>query len=40
MTLGRFSAEGFAAPLVMTGDAFRFIAIEQAAEIGLSMRAW
>jgi mannose-1-phosphate guanylyltransferase/mannose-6-phosphate isomerase len=26
MTLGRFAAEGFGAPLVMTGDAFRFLA--------------
>lgn len=36
MALGRFAAEGFGAPLVMTGDAFRFLAREQAAEIGLS----
>jgi mannose-1-phosphate guanylyltransferase/mannose-6-phosphate isomerase len=36
MTLGRFAAEGFGAPLVMTGDAFRFLALEQAAEAGLS----
>jgi mannose-1-phosphate guanylyltransferase/mannose-6-phosphate isomerase len=36
MTLGRFAAEGFGAPLVMTGDAFRFLALEQATETGLS----
>ena len=35
MTLERFSQGGFAAPLVMTGDAFRFMATEQAAAIGL-----
>ncbi len=35
-TLRRFCGEGFAAPLVMTGDAFRFLASEQAAAIGLS----
>jgi mannose-1-phosphate guanylyltransferase/mannose-6-phosphate isomerase len=40
MTLGRFAAEGFGAPLVMTGDAFRFLALEQAAEPGCRMRAW
>jgi mannose-1-phosphate guanylyltransferase/mannose-6-phosphate isomerase len=34
--LARFAAEGFGAPLVMTGDAFRFLALEQAAETGLS----
>jgi mannose-1-phosphate guanylyltransferase/mannose-6-phosphate isomerase len=36
MTLRRFAAEGYAAPLVMTGDTFRFIATDQAAEVGLS----
>ena len=36
MTLKRFSAAGFAAPLVMTGDAFRFLATDQAAGMGLS----
>ena len=36
MTLKRFSSQGFAPPLVMTGDLFRFLATEQAAEIGLS----
>ena len=36
MTLNRFAADGFAAPLVMTGDAFRFLATDQAAETGLS----
>jgi mannose-1-phosphate guanylyltransferase/mannose-6-phosphate isomerase len=35
MTLKRFAAEGFAAPLVMTGDTFRFMATDQAAESGL-----
>ena len=35
-TLRRFAAPGFAAPLVMTGDAFRFLASEQAAETRLS----
>jgi mannose-1-phosphate guanylyltransferase/mannose-6-phosphate isomerase len=34
MTLARFAAEGFAAPLVMTGDAFRFLATDQAADLG------
>jgi mannose-1-phosphate guanylyltransferase/mannose-1-phosphate guanylyltransferase/mannose-6-phosphate isomerase len=34
-TLRRLSGEGFAAPLVMTGDAFRFHATQQAAAIGL-----
>ena len=34
-TLRRFSGEGFAAPLVMTGEAFRFMAGEQAQAIGL-----
>ncbi|MBM9593894.1 mannose-1-phosphate guanylyltransferase/mannose-6-phosphate isomerase [Roseitranquillus sediminis] len=35
-TLRRLSGEGFDAPLVMTGDAFRFLATDQAAEIGLT----
>nr|WP_237402576.1 mannose-1-phosphate guanylyltransferase/mannose-6-phosphate isomerase [Rhodovulum sulfidophilum] len=35
-TLRRFSGGGFAAPLVMTGNEFRFMATEQAAAIGLS----
>jgi mannose-1-phosphate guanylyltransferase/mannose-6-phosphate isomerase len=35
-TLRRVTAPGFAAPLVMTGDAFRFMATDQAAGIGLS----
>jgi mannose-1-phosphate guanylyltransferase/mannose-6-phosphate isomerase len=35
MTLAPFRrAEGYAAPLVMTGDAFRFLATDQAAELG------
>jgi mannose-1-phosphate guanylyltransferase/mannose-6-phosphate isomerase len=40
MTLARFAAEGFAAPLVMTGDAFRFLATDQAADLGLRTHAW
>jgi mannose-1-phosphate guanylyltransferase/mannose-6-phosphate isomerase len=36
MTLARFAADGFAAPLVMTGDAFRFLATDQAGEVGLA----
>jgi len=36
MTLRRLSGEGFAAPLIMTGDDFRFMAVEQAAALGLS----
>ncbi|MBB5723658.1 mannose-1-phosphate guanylyltransferase/mannose-1-phosphate guanylyltransferase/mannose-6-phosphate isomerase [Loktanella ponticola] len=36
MALQRLTGEGFAAPLVMTGDDFRFMASEQAAEMGLS----
>ncbi|MEM1340744.1 MAG: mannose-1-phosphate guanylyltransferase/mannose-6-phosphate isomerase [Pseudomonadota bacterium] len=36
MTLVRFAADAFEAPLVMTGDAFRFLATEQAAETGVS----
>ncbi len=39
MTLQRFSGPGFAAPLVMTSDDFRFMATEQSADIGLS-DAW
>lgn len=33
-TIQRFSGPGFAAPLVMTGEEFRFMAVEQAAAIG------
>jgi mannose-1-phosphate guanylyltransferase/mannose-1-phosphate guanylyltransferase/mannose-6-phosphate isomerase len=36
MTLTRFAADGFGAPLVMTGDAFRFLATDQAGELGLA----
>jgi mannose-1-phosphate guanylyltransferase/mannose-1-phosphate guanylyltransferase/mannose-6-phosphate isomerase len=36
MTLTRFSGEHFAAPLVVTGDGFRFLATEQAEAVGLS----
>ncbi|MFT4914970.1 MAG: mannose-1-phosphate guanylyltransferase/mannose-6-phosphate isomerase [Yoonia sp.] len=36
MTLRRLSGEGFAAPLIMTGNVFRFMAREQAIDIGLS----
>jgi mannose-1-phosphate guanylyltransferase/mannose-1-phosphate guanylyltransferase/mannose-6-phosphate isomerase len=35
-TLRRFAAPGYAPPLVMTGETFRFIAGEQAAAIGLA----
>ncbi len=35
-TLKRFSGEGFAAPMIMTGEEFRFMAVEQAAALGLS----
>jgi mannose-1-phosphate guanylyltransferase/mannose-6-phosphate isomerase len=35
VTLRRFSGPGFGAPLVMTGDAFRFLATDEAAAIGL-----
>ncbi|NNL35219.1 MAG: mannose-1-phosphate guanylyltransferase/mannose-6-phosphate isomerase [Rhodobacteraceae bacterium] len=35
-TLARFSGEGFAAPLIMTGEDFRFLAVEQAAAVGCS----
>lgn len=34
-TLRRFSSKGFTAPLVMTGEDFRFMAVEQAHDIGL-----
>jgi len=33
-TLARFSGEGFAAPLIMTGEDFRFMAVEQAEALG------
>ncbi|MEM1340674.1 MAG: mannose-1-phosphate guanylyltransferase/mannose-6-phosphate isomerase [Pseudomonadota bacterium] len=35
-TLRRFSGDGFAAPMIMTAEDFRFMATDQAAEIGLS----
>jgi mannose-1-phosphate guanylyltransferase/mannose-6-phosphate isomerase len=35
-TLARFSGDGFAAPLIMTGEDFRFLAVEQAEAMGLS----
>ena len=35
-TLQRFSQPGFSAPLVMTGEDFRFMAVEQAEVLGLS----
>lgn len=35
-TLRRLSGEGFAAPLILTAEDFRFMATDQAAEIGLS----
>lgn len=35
-TLARFSGTGFAAPLIMTGEDFRFLAVEQAEAMGLS----
>ncbi|TCP39550.1 mannose-1-phosphate guanylyltransferase/mannose-6-phosphate isomerase [Rhodovulum marinum] len=35
-TLRRFAGPDFAAPLIMTGDEFRFMAAEQAAALGLS----
>jgi mannose-1-phosphate guanylyltransferase/mannose-1-phosphate guanylyltransferase/mannose-6-phosphate isomerase len=35
-TLRRFAGQGFAAPLVLTGDDFRFLATEQARAIGLT----
>jgi len=34
-TLGRFRGEGFAAPLIMTGEDFRFLATDQARAVGL-----
>ena len=36
LTLRRLTGPDFAAPVIMTGDDFRFMATEQAAEIGLS----
>ncbi len=36
MTLRRLSGPAFGAPLIMTGDDFRFMAMEQASDIGLS----
>jgi mannose-1-phosphate guanylyltransferase/mannose-1-phosphate guanylyltransferase/mannose-6-phosphate isomerase len=36
MALRRFSGADFGAPLIMTGDEFRFMAIEQAGAIGLN----
>lgn len=36
MTLRRFTGPDFAAPLIMTGDDFRFMASEQASSIGLN----
>lgn len=35
-TLNRFAGSGFAAPLIMTGEDFRFLAVEQADATGLS----
>lgn len=35
-TLRRVSGAGFAAPLVMTGEAFRFMAVDQAEALGLT----
>ncbi len=35
-TLRRLSGEGYAAPVVLTAAEFRFLAVEQAAEIGLA----
>ena len=35
-TLKRFTGKGFAAPLVMTGEEFRFLAVEQAEAMGLA----
>ena len=34
-TLRRFTGEGYAAPIVMTGEEFRFMAVEQAEAVGL-----
>jgi len=36
MALQRLTGEGFSAPLIMTGEEFRFMATEQAAALGLS----
>jgi len=36
MTLRRLTGQGFAQPFIMTGDDFRFMATEQAADLGLS----
>ena len=33
-TVKRFAAQGYSAPLIMTGEEFRFIAVEQATAIG------
>ena len=35
-TLRRFSSKGFSEPLIMTGEDFRFLAVEQAESLGLS----
>lgn len=35
-TLQRFSGPGYAAPMVMTGEDFRFMAVEQASALGLA----
>jgi mannose-1-phosphate guanylyltransferase/mannose-6-phosphate isomerase len=35
-TLRRFAGPDFARPLIMTGDEFRFLAVEQAADLGLT----
>ena len=35
-TLARFGGEGFGAPVIMTGEDFRFLAVEQAEAFGLS----
>jgi len=35
-TLKRFSGAEYAAPMIMTGEDFRFMAVEQAAELGLN----
>jgi mannose-1-phosphate guanylyltransferase/mannose-1-phosphate guanylyltransferase/mannose-6-phosphate isomerase len=36
MTLTRFAGGGFAAPMVVTGDSFRFLATDQAEAVGLT----
>jgi len=36
MTLARFAAPGFAAPMIVTGEEFRFLATDQALAFGLS----